>query len=70
MDIVHTAGTNIAIPAHIAYQDQAQQSDPEARKMAEAQVAQWREQEHLALELTQEQIDAIRNTMPYPTKSD
>ena len=70
MDIVHTAGTNIAIPAHIAYQDQAQQSDPEARKMAEAQVAQWREQEHLALELTQEQIDAIRNTMPYPTKLD
>lgn len=70
MDIVQSSGTRIAIPAYIAYQDKARQPDPESREQAEAQVAQWREPEPKALELTQEQIDAIRNTMPYPGKPD
>jgi len=68
MDIIHHAGTQIAIPARIEFQDKARQPNPDDKEKAEAQVAKWRGQDQMLNELTQEQIDEIKNTIAYPSK--
>ncbi len=66
MDIMHTAGTEIAIPTRIEYQDEVRKPDSAARQKVERLVAEWKDMRMLNQDLTAEQIAEIRNTIPYP----
>jgi len=67
MDIVRAAGTDFAVPEQKLHVDRAPKPDDEAARTAEAQVAQWREKNELPLpHPSQEQLDAISNTLKYP----
>ncbi len=67
MDIIQTAGTEIAIPARIEYQDTAHQLNQADIDKVEAQVEQWRSQGQLSNTLPKQQADEIKNTIPYET---
>ena len=66
MDILQSAGTEIAIPAHIEYHDKVRNPDSAARQKVERRVAEWKDTSMLNQDLTAEQIAEIRNTIPYP----
>ena len=67
MDIVRKAGTDFAVPEQKVHIDRAPKPDEEAARVAEEQVAQWRENNELPLpHPSQGQIGEITNTLEYP----
>lgn len=66
MKIISDAGSEIAIPASIEYQNTARTVDDSAGKEAEQEVSKWPEKKGLVPELTEEQINKLKNTIPFP----
>ena len=68
MDIIRSAGTEIAIPARLEFQDTAPKLNQADKDKVEAQIAKINAQGQLDIELTEQQIAEINNTIPYPSK--
>ncbi|MFV1997356.1 MAG: mechanosensitive ion channel family protein [Acidiferrobacterales bacterium] len=66
MEIISDAGSEIAIPASIEYQAALQKPDDSAKQTAEKTISQQRDKNGLVPDLTTEQINKIRNTIPFP----
>jgi MscS family membrane protein len=67
MDIVSSAGTSIAIPAAIEHQTTLK-VDPDAQNKFEKQI-QNLDSKEISVELSEQEIDEIINTIPYPTEA-
>ncbi len=68
MDIISNAGAEIALPTRIEYQRDALEMDENAKIEVEAKIAELRAQEQLDPQLSQDQIDEIKNTIPFESK--
>jgi len=69
MDIIRSAGTQIAIPARIEFQDTAARLNQADKEKVEAQITQLNAKGQLDMELTEQEIDEIKNTIPYPANN-
>ena len=69
MDIVSAAGTRIAIPMAIEVQGETNSPDTGLKQQAERQVEKWRSNGKLSMELSEDEIGKIKNSIPYPVQS-
>lgn len=68
MDIIHEAGSGIAVPTRVNYvEDQGRPADQASRSDAEAKVKDWKEKgEYYIPRFTEERKEELRDTLEYP----
>ena len=66
MDIIHSAATSIAIPAAIEHPGHLPQIDAEVQKKFEKQIKNNLGSEEVSVELSEQEIEEIKNTISYP----